>query len=128
MSLTKFSVDHRPVVLTGVVIALLVGISTFLTMSRREDPEILIRTCIISTRWPGAKATKVEDLVTDPLEDAIQQIDEVEEIRSQSRVGYSLIEVDIDERLWDSPSSSTRYATRSMRYVPSCPRAAECPM
>lgn len=101
MSLTKFSVDHRPVVLTGVVIALLVGISTFLTMSRREDPEILIRTCIISTRWPGAKATKVEDLVTDPLEDAIQQIDEVEEIRSQSRVGYSLIEVDIDERLWD---------------------------
>ena len=101
MNITRFSVDHRPIVLTGVLIALLLGVSTFLTMSRREDPEILIRTCVVVTSWPGATASKIEELVTDPLEVAITRIDEVDEIRSESRVGTSILFIDFDETIWE---------------------------
>jgi len=101
MNLTRFAMNHRTVVLAVTAVMLVYGLQTFQTMPRREDPEITIRTCIVTTLWPGASAEKVEELVTDPLETVINQIDEVEEIRSDSRSGMSLIFVDIDERLFD---------------------------
>ena len=62
-----------------------------------------------STYWPGATAQKVEELVTDPIERAVYKIDEVDEVRSKSRTGQSVIFVDLlDEvpganvvQLWD---------------------------
>ncbi|MEQ8765714.1 MAG: efflux RND transporter permease subunit [Planctomycetota bacterium] len=99
MNLPRFAIRHQPVVLTALGIGLALGVTAFWTMPRREDPEILIRTCVVVTHWPGATAEKIEALVTDPIEDAIQRIDEVEEIRSESRVGTSIVSVDIDEQL-----------------------------
>ena len=120
MNLTAFAVRNRSVIWAFVLLLLLYGVSTFMTMGRRENPEIKIRTCVISTVWPGATATKIEDLVTDPLESVISKIDEVEEIRSESRTGLSLIFVDMDERLndvdqlWDEVRNKVALVTSSL--------------
>ena len=116
MNLTAFAVRHRSIIWAFVLLLSLSGVSTFLTMSRRENPEMKIRTCVVSVIWPGATAQKVEDLVTDPLETAISKIDEVEEIRSESRTGLSLIYIDMDERLnnvdqlWDEVRNKVNQA------------------
>ncbi|MEM7202852.1 MAG: efflux RND transporter permease subunit [Planctomycetota bacterium] len=95
MNITRLAIRYRSVTLVAAVLLVLVGISTFLAMSRRENPRITIRAAVIETRWPGAAAEKVEDLVTEPIEDAVYQIEEVELIESVSRTGYSRIDVEL---------------------------------
>ena len=98
---------RRPVVLAFVAVLIGTGTYNFATMSRREDPELTIREALIITAWPGAPATRVEELITDPIEDVIVEIAEVDTIESKSMVGLSIIEVtagdditDVDQ-VWD---------------------------
>ncbi|MEM1183188.1 MAG: efflux RND transporter permease subunit, partial [Acidobacteriota bacterium] len=77
MSIPRFSLGHRPLVLALVAVFMGVGLFNFFTMPRREDPQILVRDALVVTSWPGASAKKIEELVTDPLEDVIVEIAEV---------------------------------------------------
>jgi multidrug efflux pump subunit AcrB len=97
MNLAGFAVRHRPIVLTLVVLLMSWGLASFFTMPRREDPEYTVRTCAITTFWPGAPATKVEELITKPLEEACDRIDAVDLVRSDTKNGISTIFVDADE-------------------------------
>ena len=107
MNMSRFAATHRPIVLVFALLALMVGADTFLTMSRREDPKILIRNALVETRWPGASAQKMEELVTTPLEDAVYRLEEVKKLKSTSRVGYSRIEIELEDsvfkidQVWD---------------------------
>jgi multidrug efflux pump subunit AcrB len=101
-SLPDFAIRHRTIVITIVILLVIWGVFSFLTMPRREDPEFTIMTCVVTTRWDGASAEKVEQLVTDPLEEVLDGIEEVDVLRSTSTNGQSTIYVDLDESL--SPS------------------------
>jgi multidrug efflux pump subunit AcrB len=93
MNLPRFAVTHRSVVLAFVAVIITVGLINFGTMSRREDPEITVRDALIVTAWPGAPAGRVEELITDPIEDVIVEIPEVDTVKSKSMVGVSVIQV-----------------------------------
>ncbi|MCA8987947.1 MAG: efflux RND transporter permease subunit, partial [Planctomycetaceae bacterium] len=97
MKLPDWSITHSPIVYTAVALLMLWGIFSFFTMPRREDPEYTIRTCVISTSWPGTPVTKVEELITDKLEEAVDSIEEVDVVRSTTTVGLSTIYVDLDD-------------------------------
>ena len=97
MNLAELSMRCRPVVLTLVGLLFSWGVFAFLTMPRREDPEFTIRTCVVSTRWPGAPAVQVEELITDKLEEALDGIEEVEHLRSTTTTGQSVIYVDLND-------------------------------
>jgi multidrug efflux pump subunit AcrB len=107
MSLTSFALSRRAVVFAAAAIVLVGGLLTFKNMSRREDPEILIRSCVVVTQWPGTPAKKVEELVTDPLEKKLLELSEVKNVKSDSLTGQSVITVDIEdeytslEQIWD---------------------------
>ena len=91
MNLAGIALRYRPVVLTLVALLTVWGLITFFTMPRREDPEFTIRTCVVSTRWPGTPTQKVEELVKDKLEEALEGIEEVEDLRSTTINGLSTI-------------------------------------
>jgi multidrug efflux pump len=95
MNLPKFSLTHKPVVFAVVIALFFLGIKTFMGISRREDPAMVIRNCVVITQWPGAPAEKIEDLLTSPLEKVIKEINEVKLIKSSSRTGTSVITVEL---------------------------------
>lgn len=97
--LPEFAVRRPVVVIALVLIAVAWGLGSFLTMPRREDPEFTIKVCVISTEWAGASAQKVEELVTDPLEEVLDGIEEVKLLRSTSANGRSTIFVELDDAL-----------------------------
>ena len=107
MSIASTATNRRSVVLAFAFMALLAGLQTFFSMSRREDPKLLIRNAIVEARWPGASAEKVEDLVTETLEDVIYGIEEVDELSSTSQTGYSRINITLEDsvtevdQVWD---------------------------
>ncbi|QDS91904.1 Efflux pump membrane transporter BepE [Roseimaritima multifibrata] len=126
MSLPAIAVKYRPIVLSVVVLAMVWGGITYLTISRREDPEFTIRVCVVSTTWPGAPAETVEELVTDKIEQELISIEEVKLTRSTTVTGQSTIFVELEDNVspadiqnvWDKvrarvnlvsmPSSSVR--------------------
>ena len=77
MNLPHFALTHRSIVLAFVAVLLAIGSVNFATMPRREDPELTIRDALIVTQWLGAPARRVEDLVTDPIEQVLLEIPEL---------------------------------------------------
>ena len=122
MNPTRFAVTHRATIMAIVILAVGMGAVAFTTMPRREDPEIVIRESPVITFWPGAPASRVEELVTDPLETAISGIAEVDEIRSDSTLGMSVIFVELREtipekeidQLWDEVRNEVNRAAQHL--------------
>jgi multidrug efflux pump subunit AcrB len=97
MNLAAFAIRYRPIVLTLVFLLMAWGIASYFTMPRREDPEYTVRTCAITTSWPGAPATKVEELITKPIEEACDRINDVDLVHSTTKNGISTVFVDAEE-------------------------------
>ena len=107
MDITQFALERNRVTVAIVVAIIAVGIATYRAMPRAEDPGFVVRTAVVSTRFPGASPERVEQLVTDKIEKVIQQIPELDFVTSTSKVGLSVIYVNIREEfdemrpLWD---------------------------
>lgn len=91
-----------------IICALAVGISSFSSIARQEDPTLSNFVGTITTFYPGATPDRVEALVTRPLEDELRQISEIEEMMTTSSTGVSFFnirlsdDVPVDEqgRVW----------------------------
>lgn len=102
MNLGIFAMKNRLIIVIVILAALFSGWSAYKNMPRFEDPEFTIRTAVVVTQYPGATPTEVANEITDPLETAIQQLQEVDKITSTSSAGLSRINVDIKYKF--SPS------------------------
>ncbi|MCI4671430.1 MAG: efflux RND transporter permease subunit [Bacteroidia bacterium] len=95
MNLTRLSLDNNRVTLTLVLVAILLGISTYMGLERNDMPPFTIRVAQVVTAFPGAGPERVESLVTDPLEQVVQELPELDYVSSESRTGVSIIQVNI---------------------------------
>lgn len=96
-------------ILFALVIAL--GLVAYSQMPREQDPEISFNWVNISTFLPGASAEDVEERVTNPLEDALRNVQDVRWVISSSREGASNIIVrfyDMPERQFDKRVNDVR--------------------
>lgn len=100
----------KKAMLSFVFVALiLAGVLSFDALPKLEDPEIPVKAAAIVTVYPGASAEEVEKEVTDPLEKAIQRLENIDFIESKSMPGMSQITVNIKSgvktaempQLWD---------------------------
>ncbi len=120
MDLTRFALEKRVVTGVAVVVLLLVGLQAFFALPRSEDPGFVIRVALVTTYFPGASPERVEQLVTDKLEKAIQEIPELDFISSQSKTGVSIIYVNVLERykemrpIWDDLRRKVEKASRDL--------------
>ena len=73
------------------------GIWGFSSLGRLEDPAFTIKTAVVVTQYPGASAEQVAEEVTEPLESAIQQMDELDYVRSVNFPGQSRITVEVQD-------------------------------
>ena len=107
MSLTSTAIEKNRVTLVALFVILFAGISAFLNLPRAEDPGFIIRVAQVVTYFPGASPERVEQLVTDKLEKAIQEMPELDFVSSESKTGMSIVLVSILESydemrpIWD---------------------------
>ncbi len=108
MSITRAAISKDRITIVALVIVVVAGIFVYNGMPRDEDPGFIIRTAMIQTFFPGASPERVEQLVTDKLEKAIQEMPEIDFISSDSKSGVSVIYVNVLESykemrpIWDS--------------------------
>lgn len=95
MDIARYSIAKRTSLWVIVLMVLLGGYISYGQLARFEDPEFVIRQAVISAYYPGASAKEVADEVTDRIEAEVQALQELEEVRSVSRQGYSEVTVEI---------------------------------
>ncbi|MEM6794462.1 MAG: efflux RND transporter permease subunit, partial [Acidobacteriota bacterium] len=92
--------------LAAVVMVILVGgLSSFASLPRLEDPRIDTRNALVVTPVPGASAERVDTLVTEVLEESLQEIPEILHLESTSRAGTSVIAIELQASV-DSENNS----------------------
>lgn len=91
MPLTRLAVNNSRIVLLAVIVIVLVGLQTYLNYPSAEDPTIQIREAQVVASFPGMSAERVENLITIPIETKMREIAEIDEIKSSSKTGETLI-------------------------------------
>ncbi len=95
MNIASYFVNNRTSSWMVTLILLLGGFIAFLNLGRLEDPQFTIKQAMVITVYPGASPTQVEEEVTYPIENAIQQLPYVDNIKSISTAGKSQITVEM---------------------------------
>ncbi len=98
MNIAAWCIRNNRSTLVLLLLLIFLGITTYLKIPRLEDPEFTVRVALVITPFPGASPQRVEELVTDKLEEKIREIPELDYITSHSMSGLSIIHVNIQQR------------------------------
>lgn len=105
LGIWTFFLNNRAFAYFIMALVITAGTYALIEIPKESSPEIDLPIAVVSTSYFGASAGDVELLVTDPIEDAIDTLQGVDEYTSVSRTGVSSITVtfnqgeDIDERV-----------------------------
>ncbi|HEY8954599.1 efflux RND transporter permease subunit [Chitinophaga sp.] len=93
MSVTEIAI-RRPLLLIVVfTILIFFGIQSYLKLNYNLLPKIELPTVAVSTIYPGASAAEVQINVTKKLEDAFSSVEGLDQIKSVSQEGVSVITI-----------------------------------
>ena len=116
----------RLLILTILAIAVW-GLSSFFSLPQMEDPELTPRFGVITTSFPGATAERVESLIADKLEQSLFEVEEVSNIESTSRLGFSSVSVELKDTIKDVDPVWSRVRDKVNDTIPKLPSSASTP-
>jgi len=90
-NLSAWALNHQQLVIFLIGLATLFGVIGYTRLAQSEDPPFTFRTMVIQTYWPGATAREVQEQITDRIGRQLQSAPYVDNIKSYSRPGESMI-------------------------------------
>jgi len=111
-NLSEWALRHQAFTGFMLVMLLLGGVFAYVSLGQREDPEFTFRVMVVKTLYPGATAKEVEQQVTDRLEKKIQELPNLDYLRSYSRPGESEIFITPRQDIPPQEISDLWYAVR----------------
>ncbi|GAA5216981.1 efflux RND transporter permease subunit [Corallincola platygyrae] len=97
-------VENGRFVALAIALLVVAGLGAINQLPRTEDPRITNRQASVITYFPGASAERVEALVSEPLENRLQTMPEMDEITSVSRPGISVVKLKIRDDIYEVTS------------------------
>jgi multidrug efflux pump subunit AcrB len=94
MKLPKSAIENYQFVLILVALALFVGLSSYLSMPRGEDPNPEFPNYTVIAIYPGVGPQDMEELVVDPIEEALEEISDINKVNTSIEEGVAVIAVE----------------------------------
>lgn len=94
----RFLAGHPTAANLLMILFLAAGVLTAPSILRETMPDYAPSEVEVRTRYPGATAEEVDESVTQRIEDALDDVNFVAEIRSDSREGLSILIAEMDEK------------------------------
>lgn len=95
--IVNFAVSRWQITAVFCVFFAAIGLYSLLTIPRSVDPHFPTPFVITTVVLPGADARKMEETVAKPLEDALQGLDHIREVRSRSTDGVAVVVCEFDD-------------------------------
>ncbi len=101
MNLAKLALDNSRITVIAILGIIVIGLSTYLNYPSAEDPTIQIRTASVTANFPGMPADQIEELIAVPLENAMREIAEIDQIETTAKLGSVKLTLDIRQDVDD---------------------------
>ncbi|MBL8297237.1 MAG: efflux RND transporter permease subunit [Rhodanobacteraceae bacterium] len=90
-NLSEWALKNQSIVRYFIVVLALVGILSYRSLGQSEDPPFTFKAMVIHTTWPGATAAEINEQITERIEKKLQELPDLEFLRSYARPGESQI-------------------------------------
>ncbi|MCR9288442.1 MAG: efflux RND transporter permease subunit [Bacteroidetes bacterium] len=96
MNIPAFSINNYRLTVMAFLTLLILGIASFQNMPRSEDPVMDMPNILTIAIYPGANPTDIERQVADPIEEAINELEDIKEMKTTIRDGVMVIMTEFD--------------------------------
>lgn len=96
MRLPRLAIENHQFTIVVVALLVLSGVVSFLTMPRSEDPLVTPPGSSIAVIYPGASPVDLEQLVVDPIEKVLNELEDIEEIVSVMEDGLAVVHIEFE--------------------------------
>ena len=94
MKLPKLAIENHQFTIIMIVLLVISGIVSFLTMPRSEDPQVSPVGSSVIVVYPGAGPEDLETLVVDPLEKSINELEDIKRFNTEINDGLAVLVVE----------------------------------
>ncbi len=98
-NLSEWALKNQSLLRYFIVLLALAGIWSYIGLGQSEDPPFTFKVMVVQTQWPGATAAEITEQVTEKIEKKLQELPQVDYLRSYSRPGESQVFVVIKDSL-----------------------------
>lgn len=92
-NLSRWAVEHRPLVLFMIIAIALAGALSFQQLGRSEDPNFTIKVAVLTAVWPGATAHEMQDQVADLIEKKLQELPHFDKVQTYVKPSFAAMQV-----------------------------------
>lgn len=112
VNISEWAVHHPAIILFLMIASTISGAYAYTKLGRAEDPSFTIKTMIVQTAWPGATASQMQQLIAEPLEKRLQEFSELDYVRTYSRAGVSVLQVQLKDEVRGRAVADVWYQVR----------------
>ncbi len=94
MKLPKFAIQNYQFTVILFALALIYGLISYFNMPRTENPSVFIPGASVTVIYPGASPEDLEELIASPIEEAINELEDIKKINTTLQDGISVVSVE----------------------------------
>ena len=94
MNLTRVAIRNSQFVVIILLIGIVLSVRSFITMPRSEDPQVSLPIYTILAIYPGTDPEDMETLIVDPIEEVLDEIDDITKI--ETFINESVMRISIE--------------------------------
>jgi len=96
MKLPEIAINNKQFSIILFLLVLAIGFNSYFNMPRTEDPPITIPGAVIKVVYPGASPKDMEELVIEPMEDALNEVDDISKIKATALNNFAILIIDFE--------------------------------
>ena len=96
MNITELSVRRWQLTVLAFLMLIALGVSSWLTIPRAEDPTFPAPVFTVVAVYPGAGPSDLEQLMMDPIEEKLRGLDRVKKVTAAARDGLTTVSVEFE--------------------------------
>ena len=119
MKITEITVKNYQFTIVVFLLLIALGVHSFMSIPRSEDPEFPIPIIPVFAIYPGASPGDLEQLVVDRVEESLNELEDIKSVKSTIRDGVAAVVVEFTansdpEKKFDEVSRQINIARSSM--------------
>ena len=96
MKLPKYAIDNYQFTIMIFILLVIAGLTSYFTMPRTENPIIFMPGASVVVIYPGANPNDLEQLIAIPIEEAINELEDIKNLETTIRDGFVNVAVEFE--------------------------------